>query len=325
MAGSGEPKEEAARWWGRMHGPHAEDARAEFERWRSADPANAAEYAALERTWNLAERLGATEVGRARTLRPVPRPLAWATAPRLALAAAAMIVIALFVTLQAGGNSGVAIVATAHATGVGEIRTVRLPDGSSVTLDTDTRIDVRFEDNVRKVRLERGRARFEVKPDHARPFVVEAGGKTVSAADAGFDAQVASTGVSLVSLHGPVEVRPLAAGMDAPAELQLEPGEAVRFAANGAPLAAAGPAGKGSDQWVSGMLVFHGAPLSEVLDETNRYSRRRILLGEPSLGTLKVTGAFRPLPIDELAASLAAALQLHVRGDPRGNLTLARR
>jgi transmembrane sensor len=64
--------------------------------------------------------------------------------------------------------------------------------------------------------------------------------------------------------------------------------------------------------------------LSAVLEETNRYSSRRISLGEPSLGAAKVTGAFRPLPVDELAASLAAALQLRVLRDASGNLTLVR-
>lgn len=324
MPGSDDAREEATRWWGRMHGPHAEEARAEFEQWRAADPRNAAEYSALERTWTLAERLGSTELGRARTLKPRPRPLAWATTPRLALAAAAVIVLALFVTLQAGRSPSFSLVAEAHATAIGEIRTVKLPDGSSVTLDTDTRLEVRFDDKVRKVRLERGRARFDVQPDPARTFLVEAGGKTVSAPNADFDAQIAPVGLTLASLEGTLEVR-RAADSGSPVELRLPPGQTVRFAASGAPLAAAEPAGKGSEQWVSGLMVFHGAPLSAVLDETNRYSRRRIVAGEPSLGALKVTGAFRPLPVDELAASLAAALQLRVQRDRSGNLMLVRR
>lgn len=324
MPGSDDAREEATRWWGRMHGPRAEESRAEFEKWRAADARNAAEYATLERTWTLAERLGATEVGRARTLKARARPLAWATAPRLALAAAAMIVVVLFVTFQVG-RSNISMVAEAHATAIGEIRTVKLPDGSSVTLDTDTRLEFAFDDKVRKVRLERGRARFDVQPDPGRAFLVEAGGKIVSARDAGFDVQVAPTGLSLVSLQGPLEVRPHAVGIDTPAKLRVQPGQSMRFAASGKPLSPAAPAGKGSEQWVSGMLVFHGVPLSAVLEETNRYSRRRIVLGEPSLGALKVTGAFRPIPVDELAASLSAALQLRVQRDAGGNLMLVRR
>ena len=314
-------REEATRWWGRMHGPHAEESRAEFERWRAADPRNAAEYAALERTWALAEGLGATAAGRARSLKRQPRPLAWATAPRLALAAAAMIVIVLFVTLPPGRNPGLSFVAEAHATAIGEIRTVKLPDGSSVTLDTDSRVAVEYGDKVRKVRLERGRARFEVRPDPVRPFLVEAGGNVVTAPDASFDVHAEPDGLAILALHGALEVRRQA---DAPVELRLQPGQAVHFAANGGPRSQVEPAGKGSEQWVSGMLVFHGAPLSAVLEETNRYARRGIALDDPALGAIKVTGAFRPLPADELAASLAAALKLRVARDPSGNLILVR-
>lgn len=324
MPGSDEHREEATRWWGRMHGPDAAESRADFERWREADPRNAAEYSALERTWILAEGLGATAIGRARGLKARSRPLAWATAPRLALAAAAMILVALVATLQLHRSPDLSLLAQAHATAVGEIRTERLPDGSSVTLDTDTRVEIRFDDKVRRVRLERGRARFNVQADPARAFLVEAGGKTVSAPAANFDVQVTPSGLSLVSLGGVLEIRQQVTDSNAPAELRLETGQAVRFAPSGSARSRAGPSEKGSEQWVSGMLVFHGVPLSSVLEETNRYAERGILLDEPSLGTLKVTGAFRPLPVDELAASLAAALGLRIQRHPNGSLILER-
>jgi len=307
-----------------MHGPDAEGLRDAFDAWRTADSRNAAEFAALEATWETAEGLGATELGRARSLRPAPRRLAWATPPRLAFAAAAMVLIVLAVVLRPTGAGPLPVIAEAHATSVGEIRTLKLPDGSSVTLDTDTRLEVRFDDKVRKVTLERGRARFDVRPDAKRTFVVEAGGKTISTQDSGFDVELAPLGLCLSSLRGALEVRPQAAGLSAAPEFRLDGGRALRFTPGGAPLAPVEPAGKGSDQWVAGMLVFNGAPLSGALAETNRYSRRRIVLGDPSLGALKVTGAFRPLPVDALAASLAAAFGLRVEQGPGGDLVLIR-
>ena len=72
------------------------------------------------------------------------------------------------------------------------------------------------------------------------------------------------------------------------------------------------------------MLVFHSTPLSDVLAETNRYSGKRIMLGDVSLGALRVTGTFRPVPIDALAASLAAALNLRTGAAPDGNIVLKR-
>lgn len=323
MSNAADARDAAAGWWGRMHGPDSETLRPEFERWRAADPRHAAEYARLERTWDLAAGLSPAASDRPRTLRREPRPMAWATAPRIALAAAAMIVVALFVTLRPTSPAYPSIVSEAHATAVGEIRTFKLSDGSSVTLDTDTRITVAFDGKERRVRLERGRARFAVKPDGTRSFVVEADGKLLSAQASGFDVELAATGLCVTALEGAVEVRPSTLGLAGPPELRLEAGRALRFV-KGQPQVAAEPAGKGSGQWVSGMLVFQGAPLSAVLDETSRYSRRRIRVAEASLGALRVTGTFRPLPVEQLAASLAAAFGLSVRQDAGGDLILAR-
>ncbi|MEZ0243045.1 MAG: FecR domain-containing protein [Sphingomonas sp.] len=325
MTGGGsDVREEAAMWWSRMRGPGAEEARADFERWRAASPLHAAEFAALERTWDLAAGLGATGLGRARSLSPGARPLAWTTAPRLALAVAAMIAIVLTVTLWPSAPAGLQPVAVAHATGIGEVRTLTLPDGSSVTMDTDSRIAVLFDGKVRKVRLERGRARFDVRSDPSRAFVVEAGGTAFSGADSRFDVGFAPEGLCASAYRGALEVRPVIAGSGG-ASLRLQAGRTIRLNPRGAPLGPSIPAGKGSDQWVSGMLVYQAAPLSQVIAETNRYSSRHIVLDNPALGALRVTGAFRPVPAQELAAALAAAFNLQVRDRPDGTLVLAYR
>lgn len=324
-SGGGDPHAQAARWWSRMHGPEADASRSAFEAWRRADSRNHAEYAALERTWELAAGLGSTEVGRSRTMERGSRRLSWATPPRIAVATAAIAAMVLLIVLWPGGPATSPVAAVAHATAVGEIRTIHLPDGSSVTLDTDSRLQVAFDDKVRKVTLEQGRARFDVLPDPTRTFLVEAGGTILSAQDAGFDVRATPGDVCLTTLRGLVDVRPHTAGLDRPAELRLAAGQTMRFGASGAALAPRASAEKGSERWVSGMLVYEGAPLSAVLEETNRYARRRIVLDEPALGDLRVTGAFRPLPVEQLAASLAAAFDLRVRNDGQGPLILARR
>jgi transmembrane sensor len=323
--GHGSAREEAARWWSRMRGPDAEGFRDAFEAWRRSDSRNDAQYAALERTWELAAGLGTTQVGRSRTMAPVPRRLGWATAPRIAVGAAAAAAMVLLVILWPADTVTRSITAVAHATAVGEIRTFALPDGSSVTLDTDSRLQIAFDDKVRKVKLDHGRARFDLLADPNRTFVVEAGGKTLSAHDGAFDVRSTGQELCVSTLRGLLDVRPRPAALDTPAQLRLAAGQAVRFGAAGAPLAPSGPAGKGSERWVSGMLVYQGAPLSAVLEDTNRYSRRRIVLGEPGLKALRVTGAFKPLPVDQLAASLAAAFDLQVQDDRQGSLILTHR
>lgn len=316
-------RREAERWWGVMHGPHSEESRDGFEAWRAADPQHAAEYAALERTWDTASGLGATEMGRNRTLAPAPQTLAWATGPRLAIAATVLLLIAIGIGFGGFGGSN-PVIADAQATTIGQIKKLVLPDGTTVTLDTNSRLEVQFDDKVRRVKLTQGRARFDVKADPARSFVVAAAGKLVTVQDAGFDVQIIPQGLCLSAMRGTVDIKADVPEIATAATVRLDQGRTVRFDASGAATPSA-PVEKGSEQWVDGMLVYHGAPLSAVLADTNRYAQKPILLGDPSLGDLKVTGVFRPLPVDQLAASLAAAFDLDVRKEPNGSLTLVRR
>src|SRR3546814_19383142 len=61
-----------------------------------------------------------------------------------------------------------------YATRLGEIRTVKLPDGSKLTIDTDTLVPVDFGQTPRRLRLEHVRPRFDVAHE-ASPFCVAAG------------------------------------------------------------------------------------------------------------------------------------------------------
>src|SRR3546814_14166765 len=74
----------------------------------------------------------------------------------------------------------------------GEIRTVALEDGSRVTLDTDTILHIAYSPTERGLKLERGRARFDVSYDASRPFVVFAGGGSITAHGTVFDVAVRS-------------------------------------------------------------------------------------------------------------------------------------
>lgn len=318
-------RKEAADWFAKMHGPDRESMRLEFERWRSRDPKRRAAYASLERDWELSAALADTPMGRAPIF--VRRPSIFAMpGPRIAFASLVLIVAvgsgAFF--LWPRGSAPAPVVAQAAppvATAIGEIRTLRLADGSTVTLDTDSAIEVALSKSARVVRLMRGRARFDVAHDPARPFMVEAAGKTVVARGTMFDVVLGREGVRVTLLRGSVEVRgvPPAAGRPAPLA-RLVPGETFLAAPDGEPRVAAAP--KGGDQWVSGMLSFDGASLGAVVDEANRYSPHKLRLASPELADLRVTGVFNALPTDTLAAALAAAFGLRVERTADGDFLL---
>lgn len=318
---------QAGIWFARMRGPDRERWRGEFEQWQAADPAHRDAYAEASEQWLDTGGLAGTEMGRNRRL-PEPRLPMWqmpAARPVFAVAALLLVVLAGFWWLRApSAVPDPALVASAEpqATRVGEIRTVKLGDGTTVTLDTDSAIEVRLSGDLRQVRLVRGRARFDVAHDAARPFRVEAGGRTVTALGTMFDVGIEPGGVRVSLLRGSVDVRGVAPAGGVAAVTRLAPGECFTDVARSPQVVRASP---GLQQWVSGMLDFDGVPLGNVLEQTNRYSARKIRLGDPSLATERVTGGFRPLPVEELATALAAAFSLQVERSPQGDLILRRR
>lgn len=315
---------EAGIWFARMRGPDSHALRPEFERWRNAVPAHREAYEQAGEQWLEAGRLTRTEMGRIRRL-PERRPSIWQMpAARSAFAAIALLLAAVvgFWSLRApGGTPDHAVVAEPQTSKVGEIRTVKLTDGSTVTLDTDSAIEFRLFSNLREARLVRGRARFDVAHDASRPFRVEAAGRTVTALGTIFDVGFEPGGLRVSLVRGAVDVRgaTLAGGVAMVA--RLVPGECFVEMARRARVAKASP---GSQQWVSGMLDFDSVPLGDVIEQTNRYSLRKIRLRDSSLAARRVTGSFRPLPIDDLAAALSAAFALRVEQSPQGDLILRR-
>lgn len=196
--------------------------------------------------------------------------------------AAAGALAALGVALPAAG----AVISTER----GEIRLTPLKDGSTVLLNTETRIRVRYSRGERRVTLLRGEAYFSVARDETRPFVVEVDGRRLSTAQAGFRvrkldadpvdvlvnqgkvdvaASASSTGLALTSntrliLSGPAE-RPRSVGPEA----------VTRELA-----------------WRDGKLAFEGESLSQAAEAFARYSDTRIQIRDPALAREPVTGLF---------------------------------
>src|SRR3546814_15029131 len=94
-----------------------------------------------------------------------------------------------------------------HATATGEILRVPLRDGSAVTLNSNSEIDVDFDEGIRHVRLLRGEALFDVAKDSSRPFVVEADSTRVTAVGTSFTVhRVSGRDVRVLVREGVVEL-----------------------------------------------------------------------------------------------------------------------
>lgn len=205
---------------------------------------------------------------------------------------------------------------TVYETPVGERRPLVLADGSRVTLNTDSRIEVRG----RKVELTRGEALFEVahKAD-ARPFDVLTDQARVRVTGTRFNVRLdeGRTGVDLIEGHVEVRAQKSETGM-----VRLEAGQAVEVDATGrvGRVHAANEAGVAD--WLQGRLTFDNTPLSKAVVEMNRYSQRKLVLADAGLRALSIDGEFQTG--DVLAFSQALQALYHVKVEATGETLVLR-
>ena len=201
-------------------------------------------------------------------------------------------------------------------TKVGEQHSVLLVDGSRVTLNTASRIEVSLRADHRIVRLLQGEALFEVTHEAQRPFDVYAGNVVVRAVGTQFDIDRRATCTAVTVVEGRVAM--IAAGSRAGTLPVLSARDRVI-------VDSAGPGALEHDvnlaettAWTQHQLVFHHRPLGEVADEFSRYNVGRIQIHSPSLRDQEVTGTFRSNDVASFVAVLAGMPGVHVVDDGAG-------
>jgi transmembrane sensor len=305
----------AVDWLARLRAGDPADQRL-FEQWYASDTAHADAYDRVLRTWEMAGQLGETELGRGRVQQSEqssPRRFI----PIAAVGVIAALLISFGVSFGIPGLSGSATAFT-FKTQPGEIRSIRLDDGSDVTLDTDSVVKGKFSSSQRQVQLLRGRARFDVADDAHRPFVVETSGGSVTTVGS-VDVAIERSQMTVALWRGKANI---ADASSHPVPITLAAGQAVKV--DGASPAAVAARPAGDPRWVKGMLSFEDAPLSEVVVEANRYARVPITFADPSIARERFTGTFTATDTHSLAQMLAAMFDLTVTTGRGGGFVLSR-
>ena len=204
-----------------------------------------------------------------------------------------------------------------YDTEIGERRSVTLADGSSVTLNTDTELVVRFQASQRDIELKRGEAIFNVAHDADRPFVVHAAHGTARAVGTRFNVLLEQDQVTVSVLEGSVAVRSRVTDRDtsqpgaepAPAAnvKLLKVGEAVNYWEEGT-ISEPRKARLGRiDAWQQGKLEFDSDSLASVIKEHNRYALKKIVIADDDLNKIQVSGVFNANDTKSLLFALQEA------------------
>jgi transmembrane sensor len=193
--------------------------------------------------------------------------------------------------------------APTYRTAIGEQRTARLPDGSVLYLNTDTRVQVRYSDTERQMRLLQGEALFVVARDVSRPFRVKVGDTVIQALGTQFNVHRELAGTTVVVLEGSVKVEsaqlrssgpdPTVAAIRGTATAQLlSAGEGATVNRAGSIVKRDSPDVAAAVAWRERQLVFRGNTLEEIASEVNRYGSRRFRVEGDVARQRRIAGTF---------------------------------
>jgi transmembrane sensor len=325
-------------------GELSEAQRQAFIDWLRASPAHAREYLALT---GFVEDLGEvargfttpteTLLARARAEIDVVQPLfpmadladaqrdpppkryragMWAALGGVAVAA----VIA--VLFGAWWLHGGADYSTAHA----EQRSWRMPDGSTVHLNSESEIKIRFDDERREVELIRGQALFQVAKDPRRPFWVQTGDAVAKALGTEFDVYRQAQGTVISVVEGRVAVwradaygraihviEPPAGTAHPEPIAQLDAGQQARISHGAAVVSRRAGDVRKIVAWLQRQVVFDHDPLGSAIEEFNRYDQLRIRIDDPALRAAEISGIFSAYDVESFLRFLERQPEMRVR------------
>ena len=309
---------EAAHWVVRLDGrtPTAAEERL-LDEWLDQDPRHLGAYARALAIYLQFDKIRAPAAAATQHDRPYVRKapaltrrrmLQWATGGSLAAGLAG---IALFTQHSV----------QEYSTRIGEMRREPLPDGSTITLNTGTRLAVTYTERLRAVKLLCGEVLVEAAADPARLFTLDALNTHITTASAAFAVRLLSRdGIQVMVQNGLVQIFE-----------PSRPTTAVTLPANtlAIPHGAAGP-GRAEPliaeridpeeverrlAWQRGRLSFDDVTLDYALQEFARYSAVRVVIDDPSIASLKVVGLFSASdPVGfarTVAVSLGLRLEMH--------------
>jgi transmembrane sensor len=206
------------------------------------------------------------------------------------------------------------VAATDLSTARGQRSVTELPDGSRLTLDTNSAVRVAFAGSRRRVQVLRGQAFFDVVHDPERPFSVEMRDLVVTDLGTRFDARLDPDAASVILVEGRVSISRVVTAAAGPA-VELKAGERFTAHLTGPDRVTRADPGEATN-WQSGYVEFRNQTLGAAAAELNRYSRIQIVIHDPKVAALRISGRFATGDVARFCRTVAIVQP--VRAIPRG-------
>ena len=297
----------AADWVNRHRdsGEWTPDDEAALDVWLAQSPEHVVAYWRLDAAWERTQRLVA--------LRPTkpqqPRSPVWRNLVRFAAA---------FVVVAAGTGAAfyfskpAAPKARQFATEVGARKTIKLPDGSEIELNTNSRLRIAPGPNPRMAWLDKGEAYFRIQHDSARPFVLMVQGRRLVDLGTEFLVKAEPKRLEVALVAGRAQLDSPNDPTQEPAV--LTPGDVAIATANAISVTAKSAKALSDElSWRQGVLVFKYTTLADAAAEFNRYNYKKIVIADPKIAQLTIVGTFPSNDVSAFTDAAQAIFGLKIR------------
>lgn len=301
-APSTEVRAEAAAWIARLRDERrGRDLEAEFQKWLCDSDEHRRAFNRMTHVWEQAGKIRMRAADDASAIRNVRRSRFSPWAATLAATLVLMVITAVYYWRD-----------NALETAVGQQQVRMLRDGTRVVLNTDTRIEVNYDEHARRVRLVRGEAWFDVSRRPTWPFVVSVGDQQIRALGTSFIVRHDNDqDLSVTLVDGRISVASIAGDGETPSQASqvLTPGQRLVISQHHAP-AVDRPELSRVTAWEQGRVEFDETRLEDATSEMNRYTTTRIIVSDTGVAQLRIGGVFRAGDSDEFVRIVTAAFGL---------------
>lgn len=259
----------------RDRGGWTQDDQLELDAWLDEDPIHRITYWRMEAAWLRTERLGALRA---------PEEFRRRHIGFFRVAAALVAVAAIGGALWMPSSRTATV---AYATSIGGHKTVMLPDGSRIELNTDTAIRIADTADARDIWLDKGEAYLQVTHNAARPMTVYVGQRRITDLGTKFVVSRTADRLEVSVLEGKVGLGASPASLP----LILREGDAAIASAQGLSVMRKSTHELSNELgWRRGVIVFDNTPLAEAAEQVGRYNTVKVEIADASIARLPVTG-----------------------------------
>jgi len=246
----------------------------------------------------------------------------------MAVAASMLLILPMVFFLSSSFNSpSNTVVETSYVTQVGEFKTVVLSDLTHVTLNTNSRISVQYNETSkeRRVVLHQGEAYFDIAKDAFRPFIVGSGEVEVKALGTAFNVEKGKAKLEVIVTEGIVLISDKTVASSAIDNGdQLQAGQVFvlnKSVKNISELELMSIEQKLA--WQTGRVFFEGEKLENVVGEISRYTTQQFVFVDEQVRDIRIGGSFRVGKIEELLDTIEQGFDVGVNIKPDGLIVLS--